>query len=341
MLGFCILAGALAAPPDRADTDSIISPADFRTWFDSAQRHKLTIPDHARRNAVRFRYVFITGLDIGFLQGCFVQNAKELRAQGVPASAIHFIDPSSQETIAENARSIRSQIVKIAAQGPEKLVLIGHSRGACAALAFALESPEFVARRVAALFLVQGPFGGTAVADFVVGEGSAIDRRMPPVARLAGQAIGRFKSSSVKQDKHAVIASMTRRASDDFWDEEIDANADAIPVVAPKTFYVTARTGPSRHPLLQRVTASYLGTYYGPNDGVIVLEDQSLPGLGTVLAVLDVGHTDLIYRFPSARPNQRLRRALIDAILMAVGNLAESGKRPTKGAPSRNSDVGP
>jgi len=41
--------------------------------------------------------------------------------------------------------------------------------------------------------------------------------------------------------------------------------------------------------------------------------------LGTVLAVLDVGHTDLTRRFPAARPKHRLRNALVDAIIMAVG----------------------
>ena len=75
-------------------------------------------------------------------------------------------------------------------------------------------------------------------------------------------------------------------------------------------------------------TAWYLGTYYGPNDGLVALEDQSLPGLGTVLAVLDVGHTDLTRRFPAARPKHRLRRALVDAIIMAVGRHAREEKRP-------------
>jgi hypothetical protein len=332
MFGLLTLAGALALAPEPPAVHSRISPENFQAWFDRAARHKLSIPDEVRRNAAKYQYVFINGLDIGFMPGCFVQNAKELRALGVPAEAIHIVEPSSRETVAESTRSVRTRIKAIAAKRPEKLVLIGHSRGACAALAFALESPRFVARHVEALFLVQGPFGGTALADYVVGEGAAIDRRMPPVARIAGQAIGRLESRAIKQDKHAVVASMTRRSSNDFWEDLLERSAEAIPVVAPRTFYVTSRTGPARHPLFQRVTASYLGTYYGPNDGVIALEDQSLPGLGTVLAVLDVGHTDLTYRFPSARPNQRLRRALIDAIIMAVRTVeeADSPARNTK-----------
>ena len=52
---------------------------------------------------------------------------------------------------------------------------------------------------------------------------------------------------------------------------------------------------------------------------MVALDDQTVPGLGTVVAVLDAGHTDLTNRFPWARPKPRLRRALIDAIVMAVG----------------------
>ncbi|MGD0042249.1 MAG: hypothetical protein ABSE84_17895, partial [Isosphaeraceae bacterium] len=199
------------------------------------------------------------------------------------------------------------------------LVLIGHSRGACDALAFALQNPQFVKDHIRALFLIQGPFGGTAVADYVAGEGTIMDRRMPTGYRFMGQTIGRLESRLLEDGKHEAIASLNRRDSESFWNEMLRTHRAAVPAVAAKTFYVTSRTSPSHHPLFQRVTGWYLGTYYGPNDGLVALEDQSLPGLGTVLAVLDVGHTDLTRRFPAARPKHRLRNALVDAIIMAVG----------------------
>ncbi len=326
MFALMLLLGLCCAEPNQTATKPAIAPADFRKWFDAASEGRLSIPAEVRRNASRYRYVFVDGLYIGLPQGCFVQNAKELRAKGVLRQAIHFINPSSHETVEGNADSVRSEILAIAARGPEKLVVIAHSRGACDALAFALENPDFVADHIRALFLIQGPFGGTGLADYVAGEGSAMDRRMPPVPRMAGQIMGRLQVSSLSQGKHGAIASLTRRASDNFWEEELEAHRDAIPVIAPLTFYVTSRTRASRHPLFQRVTARYLGTYYGPNDGLIALEDQAISGLGTVLAVLDAGHMDLTHRFPSARPKQRLRRALVDAIIMAVGRSAERGE---------------
>jgi hypothetical protein len=185
-------------------------------------------------------------------------------------------------------------------------------------------NPGFMTERVRAMFLVQGPFGGSGAADYVAGDGAPIDRRMPPVLRFGARMIGGFESRFVAPDKHAVITSLSRKSSDRFWRRLIEAHGDALPVIDPKVFYITSQTRPKRHPLLQRVTASYVGTYYGPNDGLVALEDQSLPDVGTVLAVLDAGHTDLTHRFPSARPQKRLRRALVDAILMAVATRPET-----------------
>ena len=269
MLGLFIILSAALAPPDHESTPPAISPAAFRRWFDSAFEGRLIIPDDVKARASRYRYVFVGGLQIGMMKGYLAQNAKELRAKGVPPEAIHILNPSSHKTVVENAEAVRSELKAIAELGPEKLVLIAHSRGACDTLAFALRNPTFVTDRVHAMFLVQGPFGGTGVADYVAGEGPPMDGRMPFGHRVLGKAIGRLEAQLLGQSKHEVITSLSHRASDRFWDEILDDNCEAISVVAPKTFYVTSRTGPSKHPLLQRTTAWYLKAYYGPNDGLV------------------------------------------------------------------------
>ncbi len=109
-----------------------------------------------------------------------LQNAQELRARGVPRDAIHFIYPSSHKSIEENAEAVRASIRGDRRDRSESLVVVAHSRGACDTLAFALENPQFVRTRVRGLFLVQGPFGGTGVADYVAGEGStSLDPQIP------------------------------------------------------------------------------------------------------------------------------------------------------------------
>ncbi len=325
MIGHLTLLAWLFVAPPPVQTDPIISPAEFRVSFDSALAGKLSVPADVKRAARSYRYVFVGGFMNEGMSEYFKQNAKELRAIGVPRKAVHYVYPSSQATIEENAATVRGKFQEFAALGPEKLVVIAHSRGACDALAFALRNPRFVADHVQALFLVQGPFGGTGIADYLIGDGPPIDKRMPLKQRLIALGLGRLEEFALSRGKHGGLSSLTRRASQEFWEGALDEHQDAISVVSPKTFYVTARTKPAHLRLFLQATAWYLGTHFGPNDGMVALEDQSVTGVGTVVAILDAGHTDLTHRFPSAPPKRRLRRALIDAIIMGVGGAESAG----------------
>ncbi|QEH34890.1 Alpha/beta hydrolase family protein [Aquisphaera giovannonii] len=317
-----LAAAALGPPgPTPVDAPPAIRPAAFQSWFELAAEGRLAIPEDVRARAASFRYVLVGGLNFGSTRGYLTHNVKQLRERGVPADSVEVIHPDSSRTIAENADDLDARIRAIAAKGPEKLVLIAHSRGACDVLAFALGDPDFVRERVEAMFLVQGPFGGSGVADYVAGDGPPADGRMPLVPRLAARAGRRIEANVAGPGTHRAIAELSRESCGRFWSERLAEHEDALPVVAPRTFYITSRTSTAKHPPLQRVTASYLRTYYGPNDGLVALEDQDIPGLGTVLAVLDAGHTDLTRRFLSARPRAkaRLQKALVDAVMTAVG----------------------
>lgn len=309
--GILLLAGTAEAPA--------ITPGEFQAWYEAATRGTLRIPRTVLHRAKGFRYVFLGGFRSERMAGYFARNARELRAQGVPRRAIHFVYPGSGRTVEENGEAVREALFEIAARGPERLVLIGHSRGACDALAFALHEPGFVAERVEALFLVQGPFGGSALADYVLGEGEAIDKRLGPAHRLIARTIGRLELGLFAKGKHAGLAGMTRAASRAYWRKELGEHAGAIPVVGPRAFYVESTAAPSRLRLFQRTMARYLGTYYGPNDGVVALGDQVLPGLGTSLGTLDAGHADFTRGRPANRVGKTPGRALMRAILMAVG----------------------
>ena len=123
-----------------------VDPADFRGWFDEAAAGRLRIPAAVEARARRLRYVLVGGFRSERKPGYFAQNIRELEARGVPAAAIHAIYPSSHATAEENRDAIRAAFRAAADAGPEPLVVIGHSRGACDTLAFALREPEFVAR---------------------------------------------------------------------------------------------------------------------------------------------------------------------------------------------------
>jgi hypothetical protein len=303
-------------------SDPLIAPADFQHWFSASCDGKLKIPPAAVKKAQSFRYVFVGGFHNEFMPGYFSQNIKELKSLGVSKRHIHEVYPSSKKTIAENRETFRNEFLAVAEEGPEKLVVIAHSRGACDALAFALENSEFTQKHIAFLFLVQGPFGGTPLVDYVLGNGKRPDGKIPWRYRVVGYISGKMEKVLWKRGVHAGLPGFSPDALQRFWDRVLVEHFDAIPIVGPKAFYITSKVDPSELGFLQGSTGRYLDAYHGPNDGIVTLSDQVLIDLGTDLGALDVGHADLTQRFPSSHAPRRYRRALIESILMAVGQTA-------------------
>lgn len=300
-----------------------ICPTDFTKWFQAAADGALVVSPGVESRAQTFRYVFVGGFGSERLNGYFAECARTLKSHGVSADSIHGIFPDSQRSLEGNRDAVRNAFAKITTSGPERLVIIAHSRGACDALAFALRDPEFVKKYVHAMFLVQGAFGGSGLADFLMGEGSAMDRQLPLRYRVAAGLAGGVGRVVLRPARHEGVAALTREDSEEFWQDVCERHADAIPVVGPKTFYITSQIAPSRLRLFPRAVAEYLETYYGPNDGVVLLKDQTLPGLGTLLGIVEAGHGDLTHHTKTTRSSRRLRVALVQSILMAVGGGAK------------------
>ncbi|HWE35096.1 MAG TPA: hypothetical protein VG406_00880 [Isosphaeraceae bacterium] len=315
VLGLSAIAGGSGEP-------AAWTPAEFRGWFEEARAGTLVIPRRVAREARRFRYVFVGGFASERLPGYFKRNAKTLRAHGVPKGAIHMVFPSSRGTIEENAEEFRRRLREIADEGPERLVIVAHSRGACNTLLFALREPGFVRDRVEAIFLVQGTFGGSALADYVLGDGPALDRSLPLRFRVVAFALGRLERVLFHRGKHAGLSGLSREGSRRFWKAMLADHASSVPVVGPKTFYLRSESGPRHLGLFRRAAGWYLSTYVGPNDGVVAVEDQMLQGLGTCLGVIDCGHDEMVRKPRSGRSHRRLREALAESVLMAVGTRA-------------------
>lgn len=318
ILGLAALVGGMPGRP-------AVTAEQFQGWFEAAERGRLRVPEEAARRARGFRYVFVGGFAGELMPGYFDQNVRELVALGVPPGSVHAVFPSSHRATAANVGALRAEFRRLADLGPEPLVIVGHSRGASEALAAALADPAFVAARVAGLFLVQGAFGGTGLADSVLGLGEPIDRRMPAPARGIARVMGRFERSVLARGYHGGLPGLSRDAARDFWAEALRTHPGAAAVVGPKVFYVRSRVHPSRLKLrpFRKATGWYLETYYGPNDGVVAVEDQSLPGLGTCLGTFDLGHADLTNKFPAGRRSRKYRRALVGGVVMALASRAD------------------
>ncbi|MDR3639131.1 MAG: hypothetical protein P4L84_35325 [Isosphaeraceae bacterium] len=326
LAGLLALCSALPGEPR-------IESASFQTWFDAALNGELRLPPSIEQRAERFRYVFVGGFANERMPGYFSQCAQELRTHGVAKSAIHFIFPSSHRSFDENCDGVKEAFLEIASHGPEPLVVIAHSRGAGDSLAFALQNADFARDHVYALFLVQGAFGGTGAADYVLGEGPPMDRQMPMRLRVMTQLLGRAERYVLSRGKHDGLAGLTRDESAEFWEQIRHKYASAIEIVGPKTFYITSQVPPKQLRFFKKAVATYLDTYYGPNDGVVALEDQSLPGLGTTLVMLDAAHTALTHRFPATHSPRRLRQALVESLLMAVGQADPAAEQEVAQSP--------
>jgi pimeloyl-ACP methyl ester carboxylesterase len=291
----------------------------FERWFQSAVEGGLEVPEAVAVKGRSFRYVFVGGFRNENMPGYFAQNMAELQALGVPKRRIHVILPSSSRTSEDNADDVRARFQEIAATGTEKLVIIAHSRGACDALAFALGNPSFVEERVEALFLIQGAFGGSGAADYIVGKGQPMDRRMALRHRILANLLGRVARVMAKKAGLDALEEMTREASRAFWAKTLEKYADAKAKVGSKTFYVRTSIAPSKLAFARRAIAWYIQIAYGPNDGLIALADQTLPAIGSVIGTIEAGHADLTHRFPATRAPRAFRQALTRSLLMVVG----------------------
>jgi pimeloyl-ACP methyl ester carboxylesterase len=311
-----MVAGLLAGGPDPSTSAPL---GTFQRWFDSAVEGSLEVPPKVAREARSFRYVFVEGYRNERMPGYFAANIAELKALGVPRNRVHVIEPSSRATNEANAETVRDRFLKIAREGPERLVVIAHSRGACDALAFALDHPAFVRERVRALFLIQGPFGGSGLAGYVTGSGVPMDRRMKWKHRVIAGLIGRVARAFSGDESLEAMEGMSPEASAAFWARALDKDRATLAEVGSKSFFIRAALHPSKQRSGRRALAWYLHAYHGPNDGVVALDDQSLPGFGTVIADVEAGHSDLTCNRPTSRKRRGDRKALTRSIVMAVG----------------------
>jgi pimeloyl-ACP methyl ester carboxylesterase len=315
-------------------------PKEFEVWFRQAEAGDLEIPKTVERKARGFRYVFVGGFRNERMPGYFAQNMAELRALGVPRSRMHLISPSSQQDSESNLDEVKARFLEIAEEGPEKLVVIAHSRGACDALAFAIGNASFVEKQVEALFLIQGPFGGSGVAEYLVGDGPKMDRRMPIQHRVVGALLARLARRAIDKSGSEAVEGMTREASRAFWAGLLEKHSEAIAIVGPKTYYIRGQVDPKKLRLGRRAVAWYLQIYHGRGDGVVALADQSLPGVGSIVATIEAGHSDLTQKAPATRAPRTYRKALARAIFMAVGHSIGDPMTIPKGIESSASSGG-
>lgn len=300
------------------------SGTTFETWFRMQVEHSTTLPAVVLRTARRYQYVFVAGfLNEGFRREYFDDNRRALIDAGVAAESIHVVFPKSSNGVEENASLLRQTMSMLSAPGSQRFVVIGHSKGAVEVLAFALLSPAFVRDRVRALFLVQGAFGGSGIADYISGKGHKLDGGMPAAQRAEfAIAAGAGKLLDVGIDRG--FQSLTHDGAAQIWPRLIprrggpESPPNLPDGLADRIAYIRASRAPEKVSPLFRVAAAYLGAYYGENDGLVEVKDQALAGVGTIITTLDADHASLMLSRPVSDQSDRVRRAFTQALLMQL-----------------------
>lgn len=294
------------------------TPTQFQDWLRADLAGPSAVPENTKRKAAGFHYIFVAGFLNEGIVGYFSENIKELKRLGVPARSISIVSPCSGKTFEENSAIIREGIIDVLKRESDRAVLFAHSRGAVDALAFALEHSDFVRDRVEAMFLVQGAFGGSGIADYIRGEGVELDSRMPQPFRTFFYLTGKTETLL---DPHIErgLTSLTHSKAKAFWKDLFDKRKDSIPAVTSKVFYVLGSEHPKKVTPLLQANAWYLQTYYGPNDGMVTISDQTLAGVGTPLAVITADHADLTNIAPISNAPESYRKGIIRTVFRAVG----------------------
>lgn len=215
------------------------------------------------------------------------------------------IDVESLSSSAANARRIRDVVMATEPEGSDpSLVLIGYSKGAPDILEAVVRYPE-IRPRVAAVVSVAGAVGGSPVADEVTQSKLAILRHWPDAECSEGDG-GAIES----------LRPATRRA----WLAE-----NTLPTEIP--FYSLATC-----PEPERVSAALKPTYRrlrkidARNDGMVLLEDQLVPG-SVFLGCVNADHWAVSVPIARSHPNIAAlfvdendypREALLEAILRFV-----------------------
>jgi predicted alpha/beta hydrolase family esterase len=236
------------------------------------------------------RYVLVSGFMNETMKGYFTDNILALNKLGVKDD--HILKPNvpSKMDVEVNSEALNKQVMDF--PGSEPLVIIAHSKGAVEVLIWAIQNSEFVRDHVRGMFLVQGAFGGSKIADFIEHKGYSIDKAMPLKYRLQ---LDVMRAEGWNEDRvaHDGLVSMTSEASAKLWPALVAQYPKAIANINKKVFYILGTEDVSKLPLLIRPMGSYLTTYYGKsggNDGILLAKDQFVPGIGKILFSAEVGH---------------------------------------------------
>src|SRR5207249_4847244 len=148
--------------------------------------------------------------------------------------------------------------------------------------------------------------GGSPVADYLLGLGHPVDDHMPKKYREGLDLMKPFGAYVKKVDREGLL-SLEEKTSKTRWLPLFKAYPQAEAILGPRIFYVQGQQNISHLPALLRPVGSYVATYYGPSDGLLLSGDQIIEGIGRPILKVKTDHLGLFLGKPQSGTPKSLR----------------------------------
>lgn len=243
-----------------------------------------------KAEADRYHYVFVAGFFNEKIPFYFKDSVASLQDLGVDRSAITVIKPPSKKVPHDNLALIDGFLRAVDPSKP--IVIIAHSKGAVEMLLYAMSNPEFVRERVQAIFLIQGAYRGSPLVDYLVGGAKVCDQRSSKLNCYLMASLRRLSPLVLVNDG---FRSMSPSVSNNTW-SIFERNLGQIRAqIHDKIFYIVSSQDPNRQTGFLKIFGTYLSTYFSENDGLVAVNQQALPMIGRIIAVIpDASHADFV-----------------------------------------------
>jgi len=239
--------------------------------------------------------VFITGVLSEITPLYFYDVRDVLRHEyGIYDSVI--VRPKSFLSITDNSEILYKKFLEIQSTAGKPLIILAHSKGAAETVLALLHHPDLIKNGIIEkVYALQGALNGSYIADLINGKGKwkfwaqLLAVRMPGLVNLgtenARAVMGEAIAAAAPEDKEAL---------------------------RERLFYIRSVEAPWQTVFYMIGTNRYLTRKYGENDGVLLEEDQLLPGLGTDLGVMHhIDHSDFVMCFPYSGAFRSTRSAFV------------------------------
>ncbi|MBL8918752.1 MAG: DUF2974 domain-containing protein [Myxococcaceae bacterium] len=242
--------------------------------------------------ARQLHFLFVGGFLNETIPGYFGDNLPVVRDElGATASTLF---PPSGGDLERDAELITAEVLRLSDEHQKPIALIGHSKGGAAAVLAVLRDPSLVrSGRVEHVVSIQGALKGSPVADALV-------QSLPiPMLHAAFKGLG----------------SLTRGRAEAAF-RRLAVPPDVAGWSARRLHFVRSMETTGQVSQELGLTHAFLTQHgSGRSDGLLLEEDQWLPGLGHDLGVLRGDHAAFTIASPLSNGAAASRRAFTRALL--------------------------